>query len=513
MQSSNPFYVQPGGDYSEGLQGISELVDAYNKKKQQDEVGAGLASSYDAEHPVDSYMGGTKPVGEGMGAFPVDQSKPQRQSRQELHPDALHTDNFTLEDIMAPMHTQQERMGLEEVGYSPEKHDAMVELADKIKDAPDNEIAGHIKEYIKNGVDNGEDMSAIASTMGMDADTVRSHADAVKTLAKRDAFRRLAIADPNAAYKIMSDEQASRKAELAAQKEARLMDYNDRNLAMQEKRLNAPSYILQSSIDPATGLERVYAVDKKSANAVATGIEGKVKPSGGSGQPSADTPLSPVEENIARQIAEHKLSPLTISGRSPRNMAIMARVNEMDNNYDAKSFFAQKVLQSKMASGDMGKATRSLNVAQTHLDALEKAADDLGSTDVKAFNRGANLLSKEFGGTNIASFKVAKNIVADEVIKAIVGGQNSDADRQHMQELFDEAQSPEQLKAAIAEARLLIGGQLQGMRQQIIGAGLGEDYFNKFLDKRNVESSGGSAGGESPQERIARIKAGRNATK
>ena len=505
---SNPFYVQPGGDYSEGLQGLSEGIDAYLKKKQQAELGAGLAGSYDAEHPVDSYMGGTKPVGEGMGAFPVDPSKPSFKARQELHPDALHTDNFTLEDIMDPMHTQQERMGLEEVGYSPEKHDAMVELADKIKYAPDNEIAGHIKEYIKNGADNGEDMSAIASTMGMDADTVRSHADAVKTLAKRDAFRRIAIADPNAAYKIMSDEQASRKAELMAQKEARLMDYNERNLAMQEKRLNAPSYILQTSIDPATGLERVYAVDKKSASSVDTGIEGKVKPSGGAGRPRAEEADI---ESAAKAAAELDAPPPSMSSRNPDDLKIWRRIREMNPSYSAKDYYARRTMETKATSGNIGMDIKSNTVANQHLDSLLKVADSLASSDVKKFNEAANFLAKQGFNDNrpVQSFELAKQIVSDEVVSAIIGkGKTAEADRAHMQAVFDAASDPDQLKKAAVEARELIGGQLIGLRMQYMSANNTEEDWNKLVGKKESSSDSSSI-----QDRIAAIKAKRNASK
>ena len=515
---SNPFFIQPGGDYSQGLQGLSEGIDAYQKKKQQAELGAGLASSYDAEHPVDSYMGGTKPVGEGMGAFPVDQSKPSFKARQELHPDALHTDNFTLEDIMDPMHTQHERMGLEEVGYSPEKHDAMVELADKIKYAPDNEIAGHIKEYIKNGADNGEDMSAIASTMGMDADTVRSHADAVKTLAKRDAFRRLAIADPNAAYKIMSDEQASRKAELAAQKEARLMDQNDRNLAMQEKRLNAPSYGAITQLQGPNGNAVLVALDNKTGKPVIVNPDAKLRPSG-SGGASQSNPAD--DDNLVQAVLSHDLDVSKLD-RGSKNR-IMSKVYAQDKDFNEGETATQARSRNDFISGQSGQKIRSLNASFEHLDTLKDLADAMGSNNPKTINKLFNTVSTEFGGVDVNNFDAARGIVSAEIVNSVVKSGGTEAERDDAKRILDSSKTPEQLKGAIQTVKTLFNGQAGALDQQWKSSGNKGDFKDRFLQSKAKENyerylqnkSGGSAasGGANIQDRIAAMKAKRNASK
>ena len=100
MQSKGDFYIDAGG-LSDSLKGLADYGDELQKKGKQAEAEAGLADWLASQQEApDSYMGGTKPVGQGMGAFPVDPSKPAFKARQELHPDALHEDNLTLQDIM-----------------------------------------------------------------------------------------------------------------------------------------------------------------------------------------------------------------------------------------------------------------------------------------------------------------------------------------------------------------------------------------------------------------------------
>jgi hypothetical protein len=501
--SSNPWATDASSaDFSQQLQGLGQSLRQKEERKKQEAASAALGDYLSAGQdqpdsgapPADggTLMQPQPAYGEGKGMF---------KARQELHPDALHPDNLTLEDVMDPMHTQQERMALDEIGITPDKHDEVSDFGDKFKNAPDAELGGLIKDRVASIVDRGGDASHTASLMGMDPDTARAHVDAVRTLAKRDAIRRIAMNDPQMAYKIMSDEQASRRADIAEKKQEAIMQHFMSKDAQGQQRADAGDWskpALQQAGD-GSGKLVMLSQNLRTGETRETPVDAKFQPraaGGGAGTGDPNAPLSANEEKIAQQIYNHQLSPLTMSGRSPRNMAIMARVSDIGKetgkgDYNSQDYYAQKVLQTKMVSGDMGKATRSLNVAQTHLDALDKAAEDLSSSDVKAFNRGANLLSKEFGGTKIASFQVAKNIVADEVIKSIVGGQNSDADRQHMQQLFDEANSPEQLKSAIAEARTLIGGQLKGMRTQFTASGKSDADFDKFLDPQNRSSSSG----------------------
>ncbi|MGH7118623.1 MAG: hypothetical protein ACREFP_06505, partial [Acetobacteraceae bacterium] len=59
-----------------------------------------------------------------------------------------------------------------------------------------------------------------------------------------------------------------------------------------------------------------------------------------------------------------------------------------------------------------------------------------------------------------------KEIVGDEVVKAIVGSSGAEGDRDAIKEAFHDAQSPAQLNGVITHYEGLMGGQLSGLRRQ-----------------------------------------------
>lgn len=496
---ANEFYLPVAQTDTSGWSNLSNFLERQNIRRAEDErrrlAGEAFGDYYNAGDEGLPGLAGIMPP--EAAQQPFDETGAEQSSPEDTfdlthdHPEA-----FDIGHIMDPENAQNERLVLDSIGITPEKHDEVIGFADKFKSASDDELGSLIKDRVKTIVDRGGDASDTASLMALPPSEARSAVNAIRTIAKRDAIRRIAINNPEMAYKIMSDEQATRRAELAEKKQQSIMEHFAR--ADEMKSWSKP--IVQESSDGSGKLVMI------SRNAL-TGevredpLDARFQPrpvhvGGGSASYDPNAPLTDDEKQIRDAIIEGNQSPLTVSGRSPSNLKIMADVRRKTNgDYDAKDYFAQKVMKTKMASGDMGKAVRSLNVAQTHLDALDEAADAIGGdVNSQSFRKASQMLAKEFGAKEIPSFDVAKQIVADEVVKAIVGGQNSDADRQHMQEVFQRAQTTEQLKAAVNEARILIGGQLKGMRQQIKGAGLGDDYFNKFLDKRNIESSGGSTG-------------------
>lgn len=155
------------------------------------------------------------------------------------------------------------------------------------------------------------------------------------------------------------------------------------------------------------------------------------------------------------------------------------------------------------ATGVEGRTVRSLNVAIDHLSTLDELAKGLSNKDVKAVNRFYNILSKEFGYEEVTSFEAAKQIVADEVLKAVVGtGAGALHDREILQAQFDKASSPEQLADVIRVSKKLMGGQLVGLRKQYTsGGGAGGDAeFNKKLLPGTTKELEGLRNQDSPNK-------------
>ena len=518
MQSKGDFYIDAGG-LSDSLKGLADYGDELQKKKKQAEAEAGLADWLASQQEApDSYMGGTEPVGQGMGAFPVDSSKPSFKARQELHPDALHEDNLTLQDLMDPMHTQQERMALDEIGITPDKHEEVAAFGDKFKNASDEELGGLIKDRVAAIVDRGGDASHTASLMGMDPETARAHVNAVRTLAKRDAIRRMAMNDPQMAYKIMQDEQASRKAELAAQKEARLMDQNDRNLAMQEKRLNAPSYGAITQLQGPDGNAVLVALDNKTGKPVIVNPDAKLRPSG-SGGASQSNPAD--DDNLVQAVLSHDLDVSKLD-RGSKNR-IMSKVYAQDKDFNEGETATQARSRNDFISGQSGQKIRSLNASFEHLDTLKDLADAMGSNNPKTINKLFNTVSTEFGGVDVNNFDAARGIVSAEIVNSVVKSGGTEAERDDAKRILESSKTPEQLKGAIQTVKTLFNGQAGALDQQWKSSGNKGDFKDRFLQSKAKENyerylqnkSGGSAasGGANIQDRIAAMKAKRNASK
>ena len=116
-----------------------------------------------------------------------------------------------------------------------------------------------------------------------------------------------------------------------------------------------------------------------------------------------------------------------------------------------------------------------------HLETMDKLADQLANTDVRIFNKAANALGKELGATAPTNFDAAKQLVASEVIKAVVQNGGGVTERQEAAEQFARANSPKQLKDVINTYRELLGGQLQSLKQQYETGTNRKDFNQKLL--------------------------------
>lgn len=126
---------------------------------------------------------------------------------------------------------------------------------------------------------------------------------------------------------------------------------------------------------------------------------------------------------------------------------------------------------NRFSSGPQGNTIRSLNVAMHHLQTLDELTDALNNNDVLAVNRIKNYVAKEFGDADITNFNFAKQIVADEIAKAVIGsGAGTGQERLELQEAFKTANSFDQLQGVVKTAKRLMAGQLSGLKDQYIDA-------------------------------------------
>jgi hypothetical protein len=164
----------------------------------------------------------------------------------------------------------------------------------------------------------------------------------------------------------------------------------------------------------------------------------------------------------------------------PIGSAIMSRVMEINPSYDAKNYAAAQQTINAFAKGKQGDTTRSINVAMQHLDVLGQAADALQNKDYLLFNKAANFLATQTGRPAPTNFNAVKDIVSNEIVKAIVGAGGGVSDRDKAQQTVAAANSPEQLNAVIHSYKDLFAGQLSGLKQQYEANSQRKD-FDKFL--------------------------------
>jgi hypothetical protein len=139
--------------------------------------------------------------------------------------------------------------------------------------------------------------------------------------------------------------------------------------------------------------------------------------------------------------------------------------------------------------GKQGDNVRSLNVAVAHLSTLGKLADALGNGDVQGFNKVGQYISQQTGNAAPTNFDTAKNLVGDEITKAVIGSGGTGADREKAQGVISRANSPQQLKGAIQTYLQLLGGQIQGLRQQY-ETGTGRKDFGSRLSPETKAALG-----------------------
>ena len=202
--------------------------------------------------------------------------------------------------------------------------------------------------------------------------------------------------------------------------------------------------------------------------------------------------------DIAQMIADYKVPPPNAYAmRSPAGRAILEQVYAINPNYDATQYGVRQAGAKAFATGKEGAAIRSFNVAIDHLSTLGDLANALETGDNRAVNALSTAVSAWSGGTAPTNFDAAKQIVAKEVVKAIVAGGGGVTERQEAEKSISRANSPEQLAGVIQTYQKLMAGQLGGLRQQY-EVTTGNTDFDTRLSPRTKKLIGAPAQG--PQD-------------
>lgn len=163
------------------------------------------------------------------------------------------------------------------------------------------------------------------------------------------------------------------------------------------------------------------------------------------------------------------------------------------------------------ATGRQSEVINSLNTAVQHLAVYRELADALQNGNAPAVNRLANYIATEFGYPEVTNFETAKQIVADEVVRGVIGSAGALQDRESMAQQLRAASSPAQFAGQLNVIGRLMAGQLNTRRQQFVTqTGRSADDFDKRLTQETKDflaSVGGSGGAGPPADAVNYLRA------
>lgn len=165
---------------------------------------------------------------------------------------------------------------------------------------------------------------------------------------------------------------------------------------------------------------------------------------------------------------------------SPTGIKFMTLVNQAYPDYDASQYGAKTKARNDFTTGKNGNTVRSLNVAVQHLDQLGQLSEAMGNGNVQMVNKIGNIFATQTGSPAPTNFNAAKQLVGDEIVKAIVGSGGGVSDREEAAHNISAASSPQQLAGVIKTYQGLLSGQLVGLRQQYQKS-TGLNDFEDFL--------------------------------
>ena len=147
------------------------------------------------------------------------------------------------------------------------------------------------------------------------------------------------------------------------------------------------------------------------------------------------------------------------------------------------------------STGKQGNAVRSFNTALEHIHSLEGLVGALDNGDIQLVNKAKNAYASATGSAAPTNFDATKKIVADEIVKAIIGASGGVADREEAARVISSTNSPAQLQGVINSYKELMSGQLKGLEEQYAASTGRKDFADKYLTKKAKEVRAAQQGG------------------
>jgi len=261
-------------------------------------------------------------------------------------------------------------------------------------------------------------------------------------------------------------------------------------LTVEEKRAEI------AALRQGTNLERVAAGGGNNSNAPASAAPSNASAAPPTPDQAGDKFLQGLPPGVRDQvqaIAEYRENPNNLPSRiakganqSQRELYVSLAEQyaaARGEQYDQSQFAGRNKAVTNFSAGKEATTVKSFNVLVDHLDVLKDATDALGNGNIQAFNTIKNAIAAQSGEAAPTDFNGVKELVGDEIVKAVAGGAGALGDRDQIKATINGANSPQQLQSLITKYQKLAGSQLSGLRQQYESTTNRKD-FNKFLNPR-----------------------------
>lgn len=197
---------------------------------------------------------------------------------------------------------------------------------------------------------------------------------------------------------------------------------------------------------------------------------------------------------IAKQIASYRAAPLgQFSLNKPWGQATMDEVMRINPDYDATQYAARSSAVRSFAPGGKDSANiESINTGMNHLVTLRELAQAQKNGDVKAWNRIANAWAAQTGQAAPTNLRIASEMIAPEVVKAVAGVGATGEERSHMAEALTGkgTYAPDQILGGISTAQELFAGRLKEKKRSYERGTKLNDFEDTFLSPASRELLG-----------------------
>lgn len=172
---------------------------------------------------------------------------------------------------------------------------------------------------------------------------------------------------------------------------------------------------------------------------------------------------------MGNAIATGHVTPAQIANlRTANGQKAVKMAMEANPNLDLTKVTQRARLRTDYTpGGKVGTGIQAFNTAVVHSAEVEKSLDGLDNTQLVKWNSVKNAIANQAGHPELKSFNAARNIFANEMAKAAMGGTGiiTQAERDQQLAEFDSASSVEQMKGVVDKTVRMMAQKLQISKQ------------------------------------------------